>query len=49
MALPGGTHDWLPVILVVVGLVLVAGAAGLMAFRPLRRGRPRRIPDRHRR
>jgi hypothetical protein len=31
--------DWLPILLVVIGLVLVAGTAELAAFRPLRRGR----------
>ena len=50
--------DWLPILLVVIGLVLVAGAAGLAAFRPLRRGRtgrprrtsgPFRMPGRRRR
>ena len=30
--------NWLPILLAVIGLVLVAGAAGLAAFRPLRRG-----------
>ena len=30
--------NWLPILLAVTGLVLVAGAAGLVAFRPLRRG-----------
>jgi len=37
IALPGRTHGWLPVMWAVIGLVLVAGAAGLLAFRPLRR------------
>ncbi|MGH3150890.1 MAG: hypothetical protein ACRDOB_09180, partial [Streptosporangiaceae bacterium] len=32
--------NWLPILLAVIGLVLVAGVAGLAAFRPLRR-RPR--------
>jgi hypothetical protein len=38
---PGTAHpgiDWRPILLVVLGLVLVAGAAGLAALRPLRRG-----------
>jgi hypothetical protein len=48
IALPGQTHGWLPIILVLVGLALVAGMAGLLAFRPQRRGGPRRIPDRRR-
>ena len=30
--------NWLPILVAVIGLVLVAGAAGLAAFRPLRRG-----------
>ena len=30
--------DWRPILLVVLGLVLIAGTAGLAAFRPLRRG-----------
>jgi hypothetical protein len=42
VALPAGTHDrmsdWLPILLVVTGLVLAAATAGLLAFRPLRRG-----------
>jgi hypothetical protein len=42
VALPAGTggrmSDWLPILLVVAGLVLAAAAAGLLAFRPLRRG-----------
>ena len=42
VALPAGTRgrmsDWLPILLVVTGLVLAAAAAGLLAFRPLRRG-----------
>jgi hypothetical protein len=29
--------NWLPILVAVIGLVLVAGAAGLAAFRPLRR------------
>ena len=40
---PGTAHpaiDWRPILLVVLGLVLVAGAAALAAFRPLRRGGP---------
>jgi hypothetical protein len=41
VALPAGTRgrmsDWLPILLVVTGLVLAAAAAGLLAFRPLRR------------
>ena len=36
--------NWLPIVLAVIGLVLVAGAAGLAAFRPLRRGPLRRGP-----
>jgi hypothetical protein len=36
--------NWLPIVLAVTGLVLVAGAAGLAAFRPLRRDPPRRGP-----
>lgn len=36
--------NWLPILLAVTGLVLVAGAAGLVAFRPLRRDPPRRGP-----
>jgi len=38
---PGTAHsgiDWRPILLVVLGLVLIAGTAGLAAFRPLRRG-----------
>jgi hypothetical protein len=42
VALPAGTRgrmsDWLPILLVVTGLVLAAATAGLLAFRPLRRG-----------
>lgn len=42
VALPAGAHgrmsDWLPILLVVIGLVLAAATAGLLAFRPLRRG-----------
>ena len=42
VALLGGTRDrmsdWLPILLVVTGLVLAAAMAGLLAFRPLRRG-----------
>jgi hypothetical protein len=37
----GAAHtgiDWRPILLVVLGLVLVAGTAGLAAFRPPRRG-----------
>ena len=34
----GRTSDWLPILLVVTGLVLAAATAGLLAFRPLRRG-----------
>jgi len=49
IALPGGMHGWLPIILVLIGLALVAGTAGLLALRPPRRGGPRRIPDRRRR
>jgi hypothetical protein len=30
--------DWRPILLMVLGLVLIAGTAGLAAFRPLRRG-----------
>jgi hypothetical protein len=46
--------DWLPILLVVIGLVLVAGTAGLAAFHPLRRGRHgtargSSAPDRRRR
>ena len=32
------TIDWPPILLGVIGLILVAGTAGLAAFRPLRRG-----------
>jgi hypothetical protein len=43
VARPAGTrgrmHDWLPILLVVTGLVLAAATAGLLAFRSLRRGR----------
>ena len=38
---PGAAHpgiNWRPILLVVLGLVLVAGSAALAAFRPLRRG-----------
>jgi hypothetical protein len=62
VALLGGTRDrmsdWLPILLVVTGLVLAAAMAGLLAFRPLRRGahpvpegnvRAVRIPGRRRR
>ena len=42
VAPPAGTRgrlsDWLPIILVVTGLLLAAAAAALLAFRPLRRG-----------
>ena len=42
VALPAGTRgrmsDWLPILLLVTGLVLAAATAGLLAFRPLRRG-----------
>jgi hypothetical protein len=42
VALPAGTRgrmsDWLPILLVVTGLVLAGATAGLLAFRPLRRG-----------
>jgi hypothetical protein len=42
VALPAGTRgrmsDWLPILLVVIGLALAAATAGLLAFRPLRRG-----------
>jgi hypothetical protein len=42
VALSAGTggrmSEWLPILLVVAGLVLAAAAAGLLAFRPLRRG-----------
>jgi len=37
--------NWLPIVLAVIGLVLVAGAAGLAAFRPLRRGLLPRGPE----
>jgi hypothetical protein len=37
-AAQGQPASWLPLLLVVMGLVLVAGTAGLAAFRPLRRG-----------
>jgi len=33
----GRISDWLPILLVVTGLVLAAATAGLLAFRPLRR------------
>jgi hypothetical protein len=55
-ALAGTAHpaiDWMPILPVVIGLVLVAGTAGLAAFRPLRRGerkaRGSSAPDRRRR
>ena len=42
VALPTGTRgrmsDWLPILLIVTGLVLAAATAGLLAFRPLHRG-----------
>jgi hypothetical protein len=42
VAPPAGTRgrmsDWLPILLVVTGLVLAAATAALLAFRPLRRG-----------
>jgi hypothetical protein len=36
---PGQPTSWLPILLVVIGLVLVAATAALVALRPLRRGR----------
>jgi hypothetical protein len=38
-----------PIVLMVIGLLLAAGAAGLMAFRPPRRVRPQDGPGRTRR